>query len=120
MCLDSYVPPVAPGIGLTPQQDYNSAKRMLQQLEKIIINFQQSIPKDCSVGIIFSGDSALILQDIFYMEPNIIMFSGVDFNGYSCRIVQHKTQLNLRLITVLPEEYSKNDKTKIGFHCGDD
>lgn len=95
----------------------SQAEIMFENIVERIQKFEASLPNELqAAGNIVNGPGVtFLINKVAYMEPNIILFSGLLPDGASVELVQHISQLNL-LLTALPrkDDISK-PRRKIGF-----
>ncbi len=84
---------------LKPPRNYNLADWLYEQLLESISVFEESIPDDMQTGGRFVSfqDIVFSIDDISYVNPNIIVFYGTLPDGSSVKLLQHTSQLNILL-----------------------
>lgn len=94
------------------------AQIMFENVVDRIRKFESALPNELqAAGNIVTGPGCtFLINKVSYMEPDIILFSGLLPDGAAVELVQHISQLNL-LLTALPrkDDISK-PRREIGFH----
>lgn len=111
---------VHPDLGLISPLDYNSLERMLKQVEDAVCDFQDNALENSTTAIVLPDSARLAITSISCMEPNLIIIDGAMSNGSHSRVLFHKSQLRLQLITVSCEDFALKKKPRIGFHYNAD
>ena len=97
-------------------RDYKLADWMHERLVEAINSFEENLPDNMQAGGKFVAfqDTIINIEDLGYMNPDIIIFYGKLSDGSEVELVQHTSQLNLLLVAV-PRLDTSKPRRKIGF-----
>lgn len=97
-------------------RDHRLADWMCERIINTINEFEHELPSDCEAGIVIVqfSDTPILIKDVRYWNPDIIIFDGLHPDGSEVQIVQHVSQLNLCLKTV-KRGNPETPRRKIGF-----
>ena len=90
------------------------ASGLVEQVAGQIREFEASLDDAHLPGIIVRGDLTLVLEQIGFHDPGLMLFIGRDGNGQPARVLQHMSQLNIALIAI-PRQNTDEPKRPIGF-----
>ena len=90
---------------------YNLASGMYERLQKHIENFIKTLD-DTQHPLLLVGD--LIVEDIGYHNPHLLIFHGTDLQGNPTRKFVHINALNMDL-KALKTQDAETPKRPIGF-----
>jgi hypothetical protein len=90
------------------------ASGLVEQVAGQIREFEASLDAAHLPGIIVRGDLTLLLEQIGFHDPGLMLFIGRDGNGQPARVLQHMSQLNIALVAI-PRENTEEPKNPIGF-----
>lgn len=85
-------------------------------LEDQIKEFESNLNEDYELGAwlaSFGNQILIIVEQIIFEEPILIIFKGRDSDGNALQLVQHASQLNLLLNAV--KKQSNEPRQQIGF-----
>ena len=77
------------------------AKAAYQRLARCIAQFEETCADEQEIGVRLVADNtpgALYLRELFYYEPNILLFHGINENGEVMQLIQDASQLNVLLV----------------------
>ena len=100
--------------------DKTTASYQFKWLKKTIIEFMNSLDDEHEIGLVltsFGNSVTMIVDEINYIDPVLIVFKGFVGGEYST-LMQHVTQLNV-LIKPIPKQDPEKPPRKIGFHIYD-
>lgn len=84
-------------------------------LTKEISKFEAELKTSDDVAIqAVSLQGALLINQVSYRKPDLLIFSGTTLDGATCRLIQHVSQLNFCLIG-MPRQNPELPRRKIGF-----
>lgn len=115
--LPSYYQPDYEALSKVSIKIPSQAEIMFENIVERIQKFEAALPNELqAAGNIVNGPGVtFLINKVAYMEPNIILFSGLLPDGASVELVQHISQLNL-LLTALPrKDDTSKPRRKIGF-----
>lgn len=99
---------------LAEAQHRRSASGLVEQVAGQIREFEASLDDAHDLAILLNGNITLVLQQIGFHDPGLILFIGRDPHGQPLRVLQHINQLNVALIGVARDK-SAGPRKPIGF-----
>lgn len=78
----------------------NPAEWAFVRLSKLIDDFEKGLDKDEEVAahmVGVPGDSTMLIEDVGFWGPDLIMFTGKNAEGLTVRLIQHYGQINVLL-----------------------
>lgn len=101
-------------------RDYHLADWACERVIETINEFENTLPNDCEAGIVITqfSNTPILIKDVRYWNPDILIFDGLHPDGSEVQIVQHVSQLNLCLKTV-KRQNPEEPRRKIGFSAED-
>jgi hypothetical protein len=100
----------------------NLASEFYKRLIKWIQEFDNNLDQEHEVGIrlvSFGQNVTFHLEDMGYMNPSLISFSGVTEDGEPVELIQHVSQISILLLKVKRID-AQHPKKPIGFMSQDD
>jgi hypothetical protein len=98
----------------------NPAEWAFVRLSKLIDDFEKGLDKDEEVAahmVGVPGDSTMLIEDVGFWGPDLIMFTGKNAEGLTVRLIQHYGQINVLLnARKKPEE---RPARRIGFQLSE-
>ena len=94
----------------------DTAKRSFEILQSEIEEFQNSLDDEHEILFLFtsfSNNSAMLVKEISYRNPNILMFSGI-IDNEKATLVQNMSQLNF-VIRAVTKTNPEKKRIPIGF-----
>ena len=95
----------------------NLASEFYKQLIQQIQEFDTALDQEHEVGVrlvSFGQSVTFAVEDVGYINPSLIVFSGISDDGQRVRLIQHVTQLSF-LLVVLKRQHPEEPKKKFGF-----
>ncbi|KAA2241128.1 hypothetical protein [Salinarimonas soli] len=81
----------------------NPAGYLFDRLRERIKLFRLQLSDDCDIGIIAGGGGgAFYVEEVSFSNPDMLIFRGLDADGYAIELMQHHSQLSVTL-TALPK-----------------
>lgn len=83
------------------------AEAVYQNLLRCVHDFQNTLEETEEIGLQlanFGLASELRIRNIYYLNPNIIEFHGLNLQDNKVTLIQHTSQLNFMLTAVKPFE----------------
>jgi len=83
------------------------AENTWEYLNSRIQEFQETLGENEEIGVQLAnyGKAAEIhIRSIGFQNPNLIEFTGLDYDGNDVTLIQHMSQLNFLLVAVKPIE----------------
>ena len=99
------------------KKNYNLASWMYERVVNTINDFEKDIRDDEQASIVVSSfaNNPILINDVSYWNPDIIIFDGVLVSdGSTVQVLQHTSQLNLCLIASKRRD-PERPRRKIGF-----
>ncbi|MBV0913257.1 DUF6173 family protein [Anianabacter salinae] len=108
--------PLPRAVTRKPLKDKSPAEWAYERLILYIKNFEDQLDAEHEVAMGFAADStgALRIEGIGYFDPDIVTFYGSDETGIRTQLIQHVSQLNVRL-RALPRPSPQQEPRRIGF-----
>lgn len=97
-------------------QPNNPARWMHERIARSIINFEQRLAENEQVGarlVSFGDGGTIVIEDLGYWGPDLIVFFGKDSHGNRVELMQHYTQVNVLLLAIKAAE--PKEVRRIGF-----
>lgn len=88
-----------------------------ETIETQIREFESNLEDDYELGAwlaSFGSKILIIVENIQFCEPSMVIFHGRDDRGNKLQLIQHATQLNLLLNAV--KKTTDEPRKRIGFH----
>lgn len=94
----------------------SAARWAYERLILYIQNFEKQLDNEHEVAMGFAGDSTGVIkiEGMGYYDPDIITFYGSDPSGAKTQLIQHVTQLSVKL-RALPKQVETAEPERIGF-----
>lgn len=94
----------------------SAARWAYERLILYIQNFEQQLDNEHEVAMGFAGDSSGVIKidGMGYFDPDIITFYGSDPTGAKTQLIQHVSQLSVKL-RALPKQVEAAEPERIGF-----
>ena len=99
-----------------------TARRAVNRILEEIRDFEANLDEASEVGILlvsFASSSVLYVEDIGFLQPNLIIFYGHLEDQSAVRLIQHLSQLSF-LLTRVPRLEPEKPRRPIGFHVEDE
>ena len=112
----------APASAIKPQKTPKSAARWAyERLILYIQNFEKQLYNEHEVAMGFAGDSSGVIkiEGMGYYDPHIITFYGSDPSGAKTQLIQHVSQLSVKL-RAHPKMVETAEPERIGFRLAAD
>jgi hypothetical protein len=107
---------------IKPQKTPKSAARWAyERLILYIQNFEKQLDNEHEVAMGFAGDSSGVIkiEGMGYYYPDIITFYGSDPSGAKTQLIQHVSQLSVKL-RAHPKMVETAEPERIGFRLAAD
>ena len=107
---------------IKPQKTPKSAARWAyERLILYIQNFEKQLDNEHEVAMGFAGDSSGVIkiEGMGYYDPHIITFYGSDPSGAKTQLIQHVSQLSVKL-RAHPKMVETAEPERIGFRLAAD
>lgn len=94
------------------------AQTMFENIVERIQKFEANLPNDMQAGgeLVSGPGTVFLINKVGYMDPDIILFSGLLPDGAAVELVQHISQLSLLLIALPRKDDTTKPRREIGFH----
>jgi len=94
----------------------SAARWAYERLILYIQNFEKQLDNEHEVAMGFAGDSTGVIkiEGMGYFDPDIITFYGSDPTGAKTQLIQHVSQLSVKL-RALPKQVETAEPERIGF-----
>lgn len=95
----------------------NPAEWAFARLSRLIREFEGRLDKDQEVGVRgvgLPGDGVLLVEDMGFWGPDLILFFGRGPDGQPVTLVQHYSQINM-LLSARPKPEPDQPARRIGF-----
>jgi len=105
------------GSSIKPNAEPKSAARWAyERLILYIQNFEKQLDNEHEVAMGFAGDSSGVIkiEGMGYYDPDIITFYGSDPSGAKTQLIQHVSQLSVKL-RATPKLVQSAEAERIGF-----
>ncbi|WOI55418.1 hypothetical protein [Palleronia sp. LCG004] len=111
----------APPLPQGAQKARSPAEWAYQRMILYIKKFEEGLDEDQEVAMAFAGDETGVIRimGMGFFDPDIITFYGQDASGARTQLVQHVTQLSIRL-RALPKPAAAAAPRRIGFRLAAD
>ena len=103
----------------TLNRDYSAASYQYECLKKLVLDYQSTLDDNHEIAVTlasFGDNVTMLVDDIHYIDPVLIVFKGMVGDNYSA-LIQHISQLNILLTTVAKPDPEKPPR-RIGFDIG--
>ena len=77
-----------------------TAPGLVDQVVRQIREFEASLDDVHVAGVIVHAELTLLLEQVGFHNPALVLFVGRDMHGHPARVLQHQSQLNIALISV--------------------
>lgn len=98
-----------------------TAAPAIGHLQHEIEDFEATLDEESEVGFLLASFGSTVVvhvRELWYHQPNLIVFSGMNEVGHPVRLVQHLSQLNFLLLRV-PKLAPEEPRRPIGFFTTD-
>lgn len=102
---------------MAEEAESKTAKGLVKRVASQIQDFEAKLDKQHEVGIklVTFGQAIVIhVQDVGYIQPNLVLFVGMTDDKQPVRLIQHQSQLSF-LLMALPRLDPELPKRPIGF-----
>lgn len=108
--------PLPKSVRRKAMKDKSPAEWAYERLILYIKNFEDRLDNEHEIAMGFAADAAgaMRIEGIGYFDPDMVTFYGVDEAGIRTQMIQHVTQLNVRL-RALPRRPEQDAPRRIGF-----
>ena len=99
------------------RQGDNPAEWAFVRLTRLIKEFESRLDADDEVGVRgvgLPGDGVLMIHDLGYWGPDLLLFFGRDPEGRPVNLVQHVSRLNV-VLSARPKPEPEKPARRIGF-----
>lgn len=99
------------------RQTDNPAEWAFVRLTRLIREFESRLDKDEEIGVRgvgLPGDGVLMVHDLGYWGPDLLLFFGRDPDGRPVSLVQHVSRLNV-VLSARPKPEADQPARRIGF-----
>ncbi len=113
--------PLPGSVTRKPMDQKSPAEWAYERLILYIKSFEEQLDSEHEVAMGFATDAAgtMRIEGMGYFDPDIVTFYGQDENGVKTQLIQHVTQLNVRL-RALPRLPQAQEARRIGFRLAAD
>ena len=112
--------PLPDSVAKKPVEQKSPAEWAYQRLILYIQNFEKTLDSEHEVAMGFTdtGAGVLRIEGLGYFDPDIVTFYGTDPSGARVQLVQHVSQLNVLLRSMVkPSEVA--EPRRIGFRLAE-
>lgn len=94
------------------------AQIMYDNIVDRIKRFEAKLPDNMQAGgcLVSAPGTIFSISTVTYMDPDLIIFTGLLPDGSTVELLQHVTQVNLLMVAVQRTDNLNQPRREIGFH----
>lgn len=103
MTTPQFTVPSYPGRASAGRSQPNSKKETYLKFTECIFSFEKNLDVDHEIGarlLSFATEVTFYIEDVCYLDTDMISFSGISENGENLQLVQHVSQLNVLFVAM--------------------